>query len=137
MNRVEIKAIREELKNFKSTRKATLKLLSLVSNKYIIMVRQIVFCADTWVHSNGKYPMGEGWLLLHEPNSRLLTIHINSNIVQFSLSKDCKNHRLCASCLRETSRCSLIHIRKLLCYKFLLSHKFPKDLIRLIAKKVK
>ena len=135
MNEVEIKAIREELKNFKSTRKATLKLLSLVSNRYIIMVRQNVFCDDTWVHSKEKYPR-RGWIS-HEPNSRLLTIHINSNIVQFSLSMDCKNHRLCANCLREISRCSLIHSRKLLCWKILLSHKFPKDIIRLITKKVK
>ena len=51
--------------------------------------------------------------------------------------EDCRNKTLCFGCLREVSHCKLIHTRKLLCYKFLLSQKFPKDVIRLITKKVK
>ena len=51
--------------------------------------------------------------------------------------EDCRNKTLCFGCLREVSHCKLIHTRKLLCYKLLLSQKFPKDIIKLITKKVK
>ena len=49
----------------------------------------------------------------------------------------CNDCNICKSCLRETSRCRQIHTRKLLCWQILLSHKFPKDIIRIITKKVK
>lgn len=50
---------------------------------------------------------------------------------------DCRGKKLCFTCFREVSRCKLIHTRKLLCYKFLLSQKIPKDIIKLIVQKVK
>ena len=62
---------------------------------------------------------------------------INNRKVIHHHCEDCKNKTLCFGCLRESSHCSIIHTRKLLCYKFLLSQKFPKDIIRLITKKVK
>ncbi len=57
--------------------------------------------------------------------------------VNYPTCNNCRDKKLCPTCLRETSRCSLIHTRKLLCYKFLLSQKFPIDIIRFITKKVK
>ncbi len=58
----------------------------------------------------------------------------NNNIFVYYACRDCN---ICKSCLRETSRCKQIHTRKLLCYKFLLFKKFPKDIVHLITKKVK
>ncbi len=57
--------------------------------------------------------------------------------VSYPTCNNCRDKKLCFTCFREVSRCKLIHTRKLLCYKFLLSQKFPKDIVRLIAKKVK
>ena len=133
--------IREELKNFKSNRKATIKLLSLVSNSTIFMGNCRVFCDDEMVHINQKYNLiGTCWICsfwcsiqCFDGGKKL----INSNTVEFYLCHGCEYKTLCHSCLRETSRCRQIHSRKLLTWQILLQNKFPKDVIRLITKKVK
>lgn len=136
---MDIAKIKDELKDFKSNRKATIKLLSLVSEQNIFMGKYRVFCGNEIVHLNEKY--GMCWICCRVCFSHLSAtkneILINSNTVEFHLCNDCTDKKLCHSCLRETSRCSIIHTRKLLCYKILLQHKFPKDIIKLITKKVK
>ncbi len=136
----EIREIRDELKNFKSNRKATLKLLSLVSDAEIFMGIYEMYFNKTQIHENVKNKKlgGRCWVCHSRINyERNIMMHINKNKIQYYICHICKNITLCPDCLRETSRCSLIHSRKLLCWQILLSQKFPKDIIRLIAKKVK
>ncbi len=125
-----------ELKDFKSNRKATIKFLSLVSDKYIFMGKHCITCEGEYVHTNYKFTAGLCWICCN----RCVTtknMYMHSNSIRFYLCSNCRDKNLCTTCLRETSRCSIIHTRKLLCYKFLLSKKIPKDVIRLITKKVK
>jgi len=135
----EFREIREELKNFKtfnSNRKATIKLLSLVSDKYIFMGKLHITCEGWRVHTNNKFTEGLCWICCNR-YATTKNMNVHSNSIRFDLCSHCRDKNLCTTCLRETSRCSIIHTRKLLCYKFLLSQKFPKDVIRLIVKKVK
>ena len=132
--------IRNELKDCKSNRKATLKLLSLVSDAEIFLGN---YCVSYNFEGVYDCPKSNGTsFIAHCKMCRItyvnnVEIKINFNTVGINLCAYCKNKTLCSGCLRESSRCSLIHTRKLLCYKFLLSQKFPKDVIRLITKKVK
>lgn len=135
---MDIAKIKDELKDFKSNRKATIKLLSLVSEQNIFMGKYRVFCGNEIVYLNEKYFMyGLCWMCCNYFSAMKNETFINSNKVEFYLCNNCEGKKLCHSCLRETSRCSIIHTRKLLCYKILLQNKFPKDIIRLITKKVK
>ncbi len=132
--------IKNKLKDFKSNRKATLKLLSLVSdnNKSISMGKQHVFYHFTVVHINNKYG-NVCWICCNTKiglNS-IQNINVRSHSVNFIKCYNCKNKTLCFGCLRESSRCKLIHSRKISVWLCLLSQKFPKDIIRLITKKVK
>ena len=136
---MEIAKIKYELKDFKSNRKATLKLLSLVSGANIIMGNHVLVYDGLYVHENKKAPQIGGYCCVCKNiccYARTLT-HINENKIRYNSCTNCKNKTLCSGCLRESSRCSLIHSRKLLCWQILLSQKFPKDLIKLITKKVK
>jgi len=134
--------IRDELKNCKSTRKAMVKLSRMVSNKHINSNLKCIYFGlfETTVYSNDKIGFARG---CH--NCKKITKGFDFSVEQFKSNTNkivfiiCLNciKSFCHSCFRETSRCSIIHTRKLLCYKFLLSQKFPKDVIRLIVKKVK
>ena len=133
-----IMEIKNKLKDFKSNRKATLKLLSLVSGATFIMGTYYVYYESNCVYMNPKTINTAGSCrICHADGVSCVKIKINSNVVKFIICENCKSKKLCHSCLREVSRCSIIYSRKLLCYKILLSHKFPKDVIRLITKKVK
>ncbi len=131
--------IRDELKDFKSNRKATLKLLSLVSNTEIFMGKHKMYIDNKQIHvilKNKKF-MGGCWVCGDKFTLPVVQLNINNNINKLICCSNCRKKKLCHSCLRKVSRCSQIHTRKLLCYKFLLSKKIPKDVIRLITKKVK
>ena len=128
----------KELKNCKSNRKATLKLLSLVSGASIVMGNYHVYykCKSVYVNQK-KINIAGSCRICHADGVSRVKTNINYNVVEINLCENCKSKKICHSCLRETSRCKLIHTRKLLCWKILLSQKFPKDIIRLITKKVK
>ncbi len=129
----EIDEIKNNIVNIKGRRKKILWLVQNLHNKRI-------FVGCFWLEVNCKtvcYVKKKICLLCKQNGcydswTRIKIINHNY-LTYFS----CDNCFICKTCLRESSRCSLIHTRKLLCYKMLLSHKFPKDLIKLITKKVK
>ncbi len=136
MEITKIEAIKDELKIFKSNRKATIKFLSLVSDKYIFMGKQFITCEGEYVHINYKFTAGLCWICCN----RCVTtkdMYVHSNSIRFYLCSNCRDKNLCTCCLRETLRCKQLHSRKILTYKFLLLQKFPKDIIKLIVQKVK
>ena len=140
MDEVGMESIKYELKIFRSNRKATIKILSMVSESDIFMGKHLLYCETRIIHTNDKneHLRGKCWVCCENKNSiNKYQIPINSNKVKFYLCTNCKDKKLCNNCLRETSRCQRIHTRKLLTWQTLLSHKFPKDIIRLITKKVK
>lgn len=124
-----------------SNRKAVLGLLKNYDSNRILMDRYYVQYDFTQHIKNPKYDDNNFyycWICKKRTaNLIFYTIQINKNLISYNHCVDCINKTLCFTCLRETSHCSIIHTRKLLCWQILLSHKFPKDIIRLITKKVK
>ena len=140
MDEVGMESIKYELKIFRSNRKATRKILSMVSESDIFMGKHLLYCEPRIIHINDKNVnlSGKCWVCCENKNGTTESqILINSNKVEFYLCTNCKDKKMCHTCLRETSRCQRIHTRKLLTWQILLSQKFPKDIIRLITKKVK
>ena len=142
-----------ELKDIRSLRKATVKLIDVkhIVSKYV-KEDYIYVGSDSFRDFN--YVAYCHLLVYSLPNEIELFCFIckckikgkleivtvaneNNTKIEYQTCEDCKNKTICFGCLRESSRCKQIHTRKLLCYKFLLSQKFPKDIVRLIAKKVK
>ncbi len=123
-----------------SNRKIALKLLKN-NNENSFYMGRCEISGHIRYNINSKYTYGPHcWVCKkYEYNNvyNIEEIQINNIKIKFCLCTNCKYKKLCFGCLRETSHCRQIHTRKLLCYKILLSHKFPKDIIRLIAKKVK
>ncbi len=128
-----------ELRCYKSTRKALIKLNTILHDN-------VIECTP----SGSLFPYNGPYLLYSRDNghrcyicaecrklnkSQIFTI--NNNFINFYICNNCINKHICTICFRETSRCSIIHTRKLLTWQILLSQKFPKDIIRLITKKVK
>lgn len=144
----ETRKIRDELKNITSLRKAIVKLLSMIDysvRAYICFTGEYdnsILYNDFNVYNGYRE---DSYCFVCKIKEIFLSsnwIYFNNTItVRYPQCEKCWRVRygakLCSTCLRETSRCSLIHTRKLLCWQILLSHKFPKDLIRLITKKVK
>ena len=123
-----------------SNRKVVLNLLKKYDSNKILMGRYYVQHGFAQHITNPKYDVTFYYCWICKKRTEKLlycTTIINKNIIYYHHCVDCKNKKLCFTCLRETSHCSLIHTRKLLCYKFLLSQKFPKDIIKLIVQKVK
>lgn len=132
--------IRDELKDYISLRKAAVKFLSMIDSGYIYIGEylsyNIIIYNGEIVYTNFNKC---SYCFLCKFNKDFIVgsiLHHNTNIKYIKCEK-CEKKTLCNSCLRETSRCRQIHTRKLLCYKILLQHKFPKDIIKLITKKVK
>jgi len=115
--------IKNSICNIKKRRKKLLWLMQNVSNC------RIYYSTIIKIDNHIVFDGGNKYLCNHHHYNNIKIKDIN--LVYFS----CGN--LCISCFRETSRCKLIHTRKLMCWKILLSQKFPKDIIRLITKKVK
>ncbi len=143
-----ISEIRDEIKNIKSLRKAVVKLLSMIDysvHAYISLTGK--YDNSIWYEDFNVYNgyRKDSYCFVCKVKEKYLSsnwIYFNDIItLRYAQCEKCWRVRygakLCPTCLRETSRCSLIHTRKLLCYKFLLSQKFPKDIIRLIVQKVK
>jgi hypothetical protein len=136
--------IRDELKNCKSTRKAMVKLSRMVNNKYISSNLKHVYFGkfETIVYSNDKIGHSRGCHFCKKEINNDAFINefkssVNSNNIIILRCSKCIWFCICYKCFRKTSHSRLTYKRKLLCYKFLLSQKFPKDVIRLITKKVK
>ena len=122
-----------------SNRKVVLKLVKTVKHCDIFMGRCIVRCNHEIRILNSKYTdTPRCWFCKkYTHNIEYTYISKNYNTIKYRVCCLCETKKLCFGCFRETSHCKLTHTRKLLCYKFLLSQKFPKDVIRLITKKVK
>ena len=148
---MEVDKIKEKLKNCKSTRKAMVKLSGMVNNKYISSNLKYVYLGkfETIVYSNDKIGHSRGChfckkeinndAFINEFKSSVKSsVKSNTNNIIILRCSKCIWICICYKCFRKTSYSSrLTYKRKLLCYKFLLSQKFPKDIIKLIVQKVK
>lgn len=144
-----------ELKDIRSLRKAAIKLLKVkhIVSKYIHYMKEESIYVGWDSFRNFNYVSYRHLIFYRIPNiiepscfickykknelNYSTVTNENNTKIEYKICSDCKNKTICHTCLRWTTRCSLIHSRKLLTWQILLSHKFPKDIIKLITKKVK
>ncbi len=121
-----------------SNREIVLELVKTHNKCDIYLGRRDVVLNYCCYKTNSKYDNIQlCWICKTHITTNQYIMSKNNNTIKYRLCSNCKNKTLCFTCFREKSSCSIIYSRKLLCYKFLLSQKFPKDIIRFITKKVK